>query len=290
MQVKLISWTPDALNLLIGTKTTRMRGKSPEEMTDSERYEHFSYMLDTIKSPFEFVDYIFEITEVSKNFTHQLVRTRTGAYQQETSRALEVTETVRPDAFSWPDLAEDALYDASTAKQCSLASMFDDAVADANAHYQQLIANGAALQDARAVLPSNMQTAIKAKFNLRTMSDMAKNRLCARTQGEYQQAYRLMRAAVLAIHPWADPLLQVACVATGQCAFPRWGGAVVSSTATEEGRDGLHWNDKEFVKYQCPHYRPWMDLTEKKNQLRIDFWSAEEIAQANPVAKNGVSM
>jgi flavin-dependent thymidylate synthase len=287
MQVKLISHTPDALNLLIGTKTTRMRGKSPEEMTDAERYEHFSYMLDTIKSPFEFVDYIFEITGVSKNFSHQLVRTRTGAYQQETSRALEVTETVRPDAFAWPDLSDEAPYDQSTAKQCSLASLFDDAVADANAHYQQLIAAGAALQDARAVLPSNMQTAIKAKFNLRTMSDMAKNRLCARTQGEYQQAYRLMRAAVLAVHPWADPLLQVACVATGQCAFPRWGGKVLNPN---DAADKAVIERRGGAIYQCPHYRPWMDLAKQKEELRISFWSREELAQANPVAKNGKSM
>lgn len=274
MKVKLISHTQDALNLLIGTKTTRMRGKSPEEMTDSERYEHFQYMLDTIKSPFEFVDYIFEITEVSKNFTHQLVRTRTGAYQQETSRALEVTETVRPDAFAFPS-------EPGHEEQQLLAELFSNAVADANANYKMLLNSGAALQDARAVLPSNMQTAIKAKFNLRTMSDMAKNRLCARTQGEYQQAYRLMRAAVLAVHPWADPLLQVACVATGQCAFPRWGGAVVNKPGALHG---------SIPEYQCPHFRLWMDLSKQKEELRISFWSADEIAQANPVAKNGKSM
>jgi flavin-dependent thymidylate synthase len=283
MKVTLISYTPNALELLVGTKTTRMRGKNPGEMDEHELYDHFSYMLDTIKSPFEFVDYIFEITEVSKNFSHQLVRTRTGAYQQETSRALEVTETVRPDAFAYPANVPGETNGAYF-ERSKLAEMFDDAVADANAHYKQLIAAGAALQDARAVLPSNMQTAIKAKFNLRTMSDMAKNRLCVRTQGEYQQAYRLMRAAVLAVHPWADPLLQVACVATGQCAFPRWGGAKVEHS-------GEFFHDKQSrTEYQCPHYRPWMDLTKQKEELRISFWSREELAQTNPVAKDGKSM
>lgn len=297
MQVKLISFTPNALALLVGTKTTRMRGKSPEEMTEAELYDHFSYMLDTIKSPFEFVDYIFEITGVSKNFTHQLVRTRTGAYQQETSRALEITETVRPEAFSHDPhpFASDGDY----ADQIRLARLFDDAVADANAHYQQLLAAGAELQDARAALPSNMQTAIKAKLNLRTMSDMAKNRLCARTQGEYQKVFREMRRLVLAEHPWADPLLQVHCVATGTCAFPRWGGAEVY-----RGDDYLGWREDgakivasktdpgkyDMVKFQCPHYDPRMDLTALKNEVRVKFWSAAEIAQANPVAKDGKSM
>jgi len=281
MKVTLIRHTPNALELLVGTKTTRMRGKSPEEMSDAELYEHFQYMLDTIKSPFEFVDYIFHIEGVSKNFTHQLVRTRTGAYQQETSRALEVNvfETIRPEALSYPDHWNGSTLgmNEDDRVQVRLAETWDDAIAGANAAYQELITAGAALQDARAILPTNMPTTIDAKFNLRTLSDMAKVRLCARTQGEYQQVFRLIREAVLEVHPWADPLLQVACVATGQCAFPRWGGAEI------EDANG-------FAIHQCPHFRPWMDLSKQKEALRISFWSREEIAQANPVAKNGKSM
>lgn len=264
MKVTLIRHTPDALNLLVGTKTTRMRGKAPEEMSESERYEHFQYMLDTIRSPFEFVDYIFEIEGVSKNFTHQLVRTRTGAYQQETSRALEISafDTVRPKPLDWPPA--DAPDDAEYAAQSAMASAWDDAMADADANYKALIAAGAELQDARGALPSNMPTKIAAKFNLRTLSDMARNRLCVRTQGEYQDVYRLMRERVLEVHPWADPLLQVACVATGQCAFPRHG------------------------KAHCKFYRPWMDLTDQKAELRKIFW-ATELSTNNPVAKDGTS-
>lgn len=272
MKVTIKSYTPNALELLVGTKTTRMRGKNPEEMSESELYEHFQYMLDTIKSPFEFVDYIFHIEGVSKNFTHQLVRTRIGAYQQETSRALEVNahDTIIPDAFQPSDRPEDSQ---------AYMMMWHDAIADIDAHYRAMIDSGVALQDARAILPSNMPTAIDAKFNLRTLSDMAKVRLCARTQGEYQQVFRLMREEVLKLHPWADPLLQVACVATGQCAFPRWGGAI---------NPEVLWPTKG--KYQCPHYRPWMDLSKQKEELRVSFWSREQIAQANPVAKDGKSM
>lgn len=270
MKVELIRHTSDALDLLIGTKTTRMGGKRPEEMSEDEKREHYSYMLDTIKSPFEFVDYIFEIDGVSKNFTHQFVRTRTGAYQQQTSRAVEVDvygDTVMPDAFN---------------KSPELLGLWHDAMADADAHYRNLQAAGAELQDARAVCPSNMGTKITAKFNLRTLSDMSKVRLCARTQGEYQQVFRAMRERVLEVHPWADSLLQVSCVATGQCAFPRWGGKVMDEVYAGES----NWK----IIYQCPHYRPWMDLSKNKEALRIEFWSAAEIAQANPVAKDGRSM
>jgi len=249
MKVKLISSTPNAWELLIGTKSTRMRGQDPATMTEQEKWDHWNYMLDTIRSPFEFVDYIFEIEGVSKNFTHQFVRTRTGSYQQETSRALDMTGNgvVAPEGLTE-----------------SQAQLFWDGVADADAHYQQLLAAGVQLQDARAILPSNMETKIKAKFNLRTLSDTAKTRLCTRTAGEYQRVFRAMRELVIQMHPWADPMLQVACVATGQCAFPRHG------------------------KENCSFYRPWMDLQNQKEELRKIFW-ASDLIKNNPVATDGKS-
>ncbi|QBQ72381.1 thymidylate synthase [Serratia phage vB_SmaM_Hera] len=255
MQVKLIRYTQDALDLLLETKNTRMKGKPVEEMTDAEKQEHWLYMLDTIKSPFDFVDYIFDITEVSKNMTHQMVRTRTGAYQERTSRAQESSafDAIIPMAF-----------DASKGGKIELDHLWYDSVATIDALYQELRAAGAEIQDARSILPSNMQTHITAKFNLRTLSEMAKNRLCTRTQGEYQHVFRAMVAAVLEVHPWANPLLQPSCIGVGKCAFPRHG------------------------KAHCPWYRPWMDTTKEQEELRIQFWSANPITN-NPVAKDGTS-
>jgi len=255
MQVRILASTPNALDILLGTKSARMRGADPATMTEAEKQDHYRYMLDTIKSPFEFVDYIFEISGVSKNFTHQLVRTRTGAYQQETSRALDMSdcETITPEGLEGRAL-----------------ELFLDGVADANCNYANLIAAGAQLQDARAILPSNMATKIQAKFNLRTLSETAKNRLCTRTAGEYQNVFRLMRAAVLELHPWADSLLQVACVATGQCAFPR------HAMPTED-------------KPGCTFWRPWMDLRDEKDELRKVFW-ATDLTTNNPIANNGKSI
>ena len=264
MKVELISVTPNALDLLLGTKSTRMRGADPSTMTAEEKADHFRYMLDTIKSPFEFVDYIFRISEVSKNFTHQLVRTRTGAYQQETSRALEVTafDAIRPKAFEHPE--HHGELGSPERNQSIRACTWDDGMATIDALYKELIEYGAELQDARGIMPSNMATSIQAKFNLRTLSDTAKTRLCTRTQGEYQEVFREMRRLVLEQHWWAEPLLQVACVATGQCAFPRHG------------------------REHCAFWRPWMDLEAEKAALKEDFWRIE-VQTNNPVAAGGKS-
>lgn len=274
MKVELIRYTQNALDLLLETKNTRMTGKPVSEMTESEKQEHWRYMLDTIKSPFDFVDYIFDITDVSKNMTHQMVRTRTGAYQERTSRAQESSafDAIRPKAFSHqnPELIDqceafgtDEEHQYLLQKQY-LAEKWDDAMATIDALYQELRAAGAEIQDARAVLPSNMQTHIMAKFNLRTLQQMASNRLCTRTQGEYQEVFRAMVAEVLKVHPWANPLLQPQCIGMGKCAFPRHG------------------------KAHCPWYRDWMDTTAQQEELRIQFWSAMPITN-NPVAKDGVS-
>lgn len=267
MKVELIRYTQDALDLLLETKNTRMTGKPVSEMTESEKQEHWRYMLDTIKSPFDFVDYIFDITAVSKNMTHQMVRTRTGAYQERTSRAQESSafDAIRPKAFEHPsDCNDENAFDDVHIRNHSLAEKWDDAMATIDALYQELRAAGAEIQDARAVLPSNMQTHIMAKFNLRTLQQMASNRLCTRTQGEYQEVFRAMVAEVLKVHPWANPLLQPQCIGMGKCAFPRHG------------------------KAHCPWYRDWMDTTAQQEELRIQFWNAAPITN-NPVAKDGVS-
>lgn len=265
MKVELIRYTQDALDLLLETKNTRMTGKPVSEMTESEKQEHWRYMLDTIKSPFDFVDYIFDITAVSKNMTHQMVRTRTGAYQERTSRAQESSafDAIRPKAFEYDD-PDRIIGERIDEQRLKLANTWDDAMATIDALYQELRAAGAEIQDARAVLPSNMQTHIMAKFNLRTLQQMASNRLCTRTQGEYQEVFRAMVAEVLKVHPWANPLLQPQCIGMGKCAFPRHG------------------------KAHCPWYRDWMDTTAQQEELRIQFWSAMPITN-NPVAKDGVS-
>lgn len=261
MKVELIRYTQDALDLLLETKNTRMTGKPVSEMTESEKQEHWRYMLDTIKSPFDFVDYIFDITDVSKNMTHQMVRTRTGAYQERTSRAQESSafDSIRPAAFDYAEVTDEF-----GAIPTELSEIWDNAMATIDALYQELRAAGAEIQDARAVLPSNMQTHIMAKFNLRTLQQMASNRLCTRTQGEYQEVFRAMVAEVLKVHPWANPLLQPQCIGMGKCAFPRHG------------------------KAHCPWYRDWMDTTAQQEELRIQFWDAAPITN-NPVAKDGVS-
>ena len=54
---------------------------------------------------------------------------------------------------------------------------------------------------------TNIHTNIVAKFNLRTLHEMAKSRLSPRAQGEYREVFTLMVDEVVKKHPWAKPFL-----------------------------------------------------------------------------------
>lgn len=251
MNVELLSWTPDAVTLLLKTKGTRLKhDDDPATWTDDRRAEHLAYMRDTIKSSWEFVDYTFKITEVSRAFTHQLVRTRAGSYAQESQRTIDARDN------GWLALPDGSSGQAEYNSVCSSAFLA----------YASLVDAGVPAQDARGVLPTATLTSIIAKFNLRTLSEMAKVRLCTRTQGEYQDTFRAMRAAVIGVHPWAKEFINVQCAATGTCAFPRYG------------------------KTSCKFYDPRMDTSAVAADTDSRFWSDEERCVAVPVAVDGKTM
>jgi flavin-dependent thymidylate synthase len=251
MNVTLLSHTPDALNLLLRTKNTRLGfDADPSTWPEEKKAEHLAYMLDTIKSSWEFVDYTFQIDDVSRAFTHQLVRSRTGSYAQESQRTVDVSK----HGVMMPPMLRDS--DNGVA-----AAMWEIAADEAMSTYAELMAAGIPAQDARGILPTNVLTSIVCKFNLRSLSDMAKLRLCTRTQGEYQDVFRLMRSRVLEVHPWTEAFLQVHCVATGTCAFPRYG------------------------KVECPVYLPEMDNTAVREAAKLKFWGVRH--EATPIAREG---
>lgn len=218
-KVTLINHTTDALELLLFTKQTRlsMDAGLMEEIkawAPERKEKELNYMLGTIKSSWEFCDYVFSVEGVSRAFTHQFVRTRAGHYAQQSQRTVDMSgfEYVMPDAFMDEDDVDFNI----------LGYEYEEAMQSLDGFYKLLISNGANPQDARGLLPTNVSTNIIGKFNLRTLSEMARVRLCTRTQGEYQTIFRLMRREAIRVHPWAEPFIRVACAADGVCCFPNY--------------------------------------------------------------------
>jgi len=208
MNVQLIDYTGagsadparHAANVLVFTKSTRLN-MQPGLMDEiaakpwSEIEAELEYMANTIPSSWEFVTYTFLINGVTRAFTHQFVRTRTGSYAQQTMRVLDVDGW---DYLTGPTIASDPNRQAS----------YDRAMALVDDEYRRQIANGAKIEDARGILPTNILTNIVAKFDLRTFSDTQRKRASSRTQGEYRDVMDAMRAEVLRVHPWASMFLE----------------------------------------------------------------------------------
>lgn len=202
MDVRLIDFTGcgsadparHAANVLVFTKNTRleMRAGLMEEIAAwpwAKVEAELEYMANTIPSSWEFINYTFLINDVTRAFTHQFVRTRTGSYAQQTMRVLNKS--------GWTYEAGPTVKSDVVRREKYAACM--NKIADT---YDALIEMGAAIEDARGVLPTNIHTNIVASFNLRTLADTARKRASSRTQGEYRDVMEAMLGEVQRVHPW----------------------------------------------------------------------------------------
>ena len=203
MQVSLIDFTGEgspnparhAANTLVFTKSTRLK-MTPDLMSEIEAMPdeviqaELEYMANTIPSSWEMCHYTFIITGVGRGFTHQFVRTRTGAYAQQTMRILDVSDF---EYITGPTINSEHEIE-----------VYDQTMETIRKAYEHLINLGVKIEDARGLLPTNISTNICADFNLRTLSELFRKRASSRTQGEYRDVLDQMKAAVIAVHPWTE--------------------------------------------------------------------------------------
>lgn len=204
-----------AANVLVFTKSTRLEMK-PELMDEianrpwSEIEKELDYMSRTIPSSWEFVDYTFLITDVTRAFTHQFVRTRTGSYAQQTMRVLNVSGwdyATGPGlrCFEQNYLSQDL---SCVSRVENPRDWYDREMNMIQMTYQEMIKAGVPVEDARGILPTNILTNIAAKFSLRTLCDLVRKRSSSRTQGEYRDVLDGMKSEVVRVHPWAVKFLE----------------------------------------------------------------------------------
>lgn len=216
LDAKLIVCTPHAEELLMFTKDTRLLSgpdafQKKFELKGEERQKEFAKVFSSISSPLEFVDYIFLITNVTRAFTHQLVRHRVGvSFAQQAQRVVDMSGFgyMVPDSFMEGENSDEFL------------PIYELTMERIQEGYQELIGLGARAQDARGVLPTNVHTNILFKVNLRAMLEMAHIRLCVRAQGEFQQIALKIREKASRVHPWVADRMGPMCISKGICAFP----------------------------------------------------------------------
>jgi len=201
--VKLIDFTGcgrkdeslHAAHILVFTKATRLNMNPSlfqqiKDMPEPELSKELDYMAGTIPSSWEFVDLTFLISNVTRACAQQITRTRTASYAMQSQRVNDLSGATVTNPYE----PGHELYDP-----------FDASSAATNDIYKSLISRGATPQDARGILPMNVQCNLVAKYNLRSLVELLQARRSLRTQGEYATIADQMYAAVLEVWPWAKP-------------------------------------------------------------------------------------
>jgi flavin-dependent thymidylate synthase len=231
--VTLISMTSNPLRVMAAASELYAGRivRSPGDISRTKAEEWLRDMTKTaLQAPLEFIDLHFLLEGVTRAFTHQLVRQRTGVYVQESQR------------FAVKDNA--AL---EVAMPPSIAKLNDDdprrvswnlAVERIASTYEGLVSTGVPAEDARGLLPTNITTRVHYKTNLRNLCEHAGMRLCTQAQYEWKQVWEGFVGAILSYKacPPSDrwqlnaivSLFKPVCFRTGKCEFmadtDRWCG------------------------------------------------------------------
>lgn len=232
-EVFLLSCNPDPLGS-IAAAAKAYKGEfvgSLAEITDAERnYYLKEVQKSALAMPLEVVQLHFRISGVTRGFTHQMVRQRTAAYSQESTR-FAVKEHVPvglppslvgsdPKGYhkEWKEGFNNALeaklgHDDESARRLTHQSAdeyafkytnqkdrwrhkWDKAVGDIEKVYNELINDGMPAEDARGLLPTNLLTQLNYITNLRNYKDVAGVRLCTQAQFEWRDVFAKMVQAI----------------------------------------------------------------------------------------------
>lgn len=200
------------------------------DVTDDERIHYLEEIQKTtLKMPLEAVLMHFRFKGVTRGFTHQLVRQRTAAYSQESTR-FAVKDTVPvglPPSLAGTtgemqaaydricfELKVDSLYSGMNnsvsladglksnrgfikwTDECDRMSqeekwrgVWDKTVSHIERTYNHLVDSGMPAEDARGLLPTNLLTQVNYFTHLRGLQEHSGLRLCTQAQFEWKQVW-----------------------------------------------------------------------------------------------------
>ncbi len=120
------------------------------------------------------VVYMFEIEDVSRVTTHQLVRHRVASYDQESQRFSAAT---REGVITPPSVqSNEAAYKA-----------YDEALKAVYAAYEKMVAAGVPKEDARYILPTSIKTKLVMTLNARSLMHLVWQRTALQAQWEIRE-------------------------------------------------------------------------------------------------------
>lgn len=170
MHVSILNITEEPL--LTISQAARVCYNSREKDTPEKRADFIRGLIKSgHETPLEFAEVIFDIKDISRACSHQLVRHRMASYCQMSQRYVDQTKTphVIPNSVMYLKGFEER---------------YERMVHECIKTYDYLITNGVPKEDARYVLPECMCTNITVKMNFRALRNFLKLRLDSHAQWE----------------------------------------------------------------------------------------------------------
>lgn len=208
LKVTLVTWTNNPVKA-IASQVKNMLGDMVHDLDEISEEEALKILGELKKTSLggalETLDLVFQIENIPRAITHQIVRHRVGAtYHQESLRF-----ALKTDGFEYeigPTITDP--------------EEFEKLMATILEYYKKEIENGAETQDARGVLPINTLTKIGFKVNFKTLIHMSHVRLCYQSQPFWKKLMGLMKKEIgEKVHPELAEFLKPACQVSGRCEF-----------------------------------------------------------------------
>ena len=177
-----------------------------------ETLREFNPMKTKLIGVLEFAQFVFQVENVPRAFTHQLVRHRTCTFSQESLRF-----ALRDDATFGYDIGPSV-----RSAEPGVRILYEEFMGEAVKTYQELISAGVASQDARGILPINTMTKIGFQIDFRTLLGIAEVRECYQSQDHWKPIMRQIKSELCNKVVGGDILaswLVAACERTGRCEF-----------------------------------------------------------------------
>ncbi|QXO13736.1 ThyX-like thymidylate synthase [Gordonia phage DumpTruck] len=219
-EVYVLAANPDPLGSIAAAAKAYM-GEfvgSLAEITDEERRHYLVEIQKTaLAMPLEAVQFHFRIKGVTRGFTHQMVRQRTAAYSQESTRfavksgvpvgrppsldgTLSRDEWLEKDGY-WDNGSRPADASEYIERYASDAQKdrfdWDDLMEHVRVFYNKVVDRGSMpAEDARGALPTNLLTQLNYITNLRNLQVEGGKRLCTQAQFEWRIVWAKMIEAM----------------------------------------------------------------------------------------------
>jgi thymidylate synthase (FAD) len=141
-----------------------------------------------LQTPFEMEYFVFLIKDVTRSFTHQLVRTRLASYVQESMRFLgakDVYKVYIPNRISSDPLP-------------IMSDLYFNSASQSIRAYEFYLSHGISSEDARDILPHGILTSVFLGIQLSSLRKMYEQRMCCQAQpGQWQVVMREIKEELI---------------------------------------------------------------------------------------------